>query len=90
MMCIRQWAVADSYTTERSIAPWLVYTASLVSIKEWLDCDVLRLRTLARFLVRGRLCLEMEGPSEMVDWHLSAVGPVIPLTVAPLATPGLY
>ena len=54
----------DSCTTERSIAPRLVYTASLDSSWDWLD--LLRLRTSARFLVWGRLYLERLGPSEMV------------------------
>ena len=52
-------------TTERGIALGLVYIASLVSKWNWQVC-LLRLRTLARFLVWGRLYLEMEGPSEMV------------------------
>ena len=88
MMCIRQWAVADSYATERSITPRLVYIASLVSIKEWLD--FLRLRTLACFLYGDACTWNGYVHPRWLDGHLSAVGPVIPPTVAPLATPGLY
>ena len=87
MMGIRQWAVADSYTTERGIAPRLVYTASLGSSWNWLE--LLRLRTLARFLVWGRLCLEMEGPSKRVGQAFECSRPSDPAYSSTSCHPGI-
>ena len=51
--------------------------------------DLLRLRTLARFLVRGRLYLEMEGPSEMVGQAFEYRRPRDPAYRCTICHPGI-
>ena len=51
--------------------------------------DRLRLRTLARFLVRGRLCLEMEGTSKMVGQAIECSRPCDPAYCRTSCHPGI-